>query len=144
VRELIARVQGADDGQVADVVGGDFNCTPGSPWYAELSNALGASLQQLGGGAPFVTWDGLSAKSAGETLDYIFVKTRTSFQSAQGSLRVAFTAPSLDQRLSDHLGIEALVSLLPARRLARAQRPLNASSSLPALTTAEHTYAAGN
>jgi endonuclease/exonuclease/phosphatase family metal-dependent hydrolase len=112
VRELVSRVQSAEDGQIADLVGGDFNCTPQSTLYRELETTLGASVQHLGGNEPFVTWDGLSAKpNAGQTLDYIFIRNRASFQSVQASQRVAFAVANQQQRLSDHLGIEAVVNL---------------------------------
>ena len=81
VRELVSRVQAAEDGQIADLVGGDFNCTPESPLCRELANSLGPSVQQLGGTDPFVTWDGLSAKpGAGQTIDYIFIRERAPCQ----------------------------------------------------------------
>ena len=115
VRELLSHVQAAEDGQIADLVGGDFNCTPESPLCRELVNSLGASVQQLGGADPFVTWDGLSAKRcAGQTIDHIFIRKRTTFQNLQAVPRVAFATTSLAERLSDHLGIEAVVNLRPA------------------------------
>jgi len=49
IRQLISRVQAAEDGQMADLVGGDFNCTPDSALYRELANSLGPSVQQLSG-----------------------------------------------------------------------------------------------
>jgi endonuclease/exonuclease/phosphatase family metal-dependent hydrolase len=141
IRELVSRVQAAEDGQIADLVGGDFNCTPASALYRELENSLGPSVQQLSGANPFVTWDGMSAKpGAGQTLDYIFVRTRASFQNPQAVPRVAFAA-SLDQRLSDHLGIEVLVDLSPGASLARGIRPVNEPSQLHAIATARNIYA---
>ena len=108
IGELVKRVQAAEDGQVADLIGGDFNSTPESPCCRELVNSLGPGVQPLGRGQPFVTWDGLSAEpGAGQTLDYIFLRERTRFW-ACGVLRVAFAAREPDQRLSDHFGIEAV------------------------------------
>lgn len=125
VRELIWRIKTAEDGQIADLVGGDFNCTPGSLEYSQLENALGPSLQQLSGAAHFLTWDGLSTKpGAGETLDYIFVRGQSVSPSVSAPPRMVFTAPTLQQRLSDHLGIEALVNLGPWPRLAVGSEPL--------------------
>jgi endonuclease/exonuclease/phosphatase family metal-dependent hydrolase len=118
IRELVARVRAAQDGQIADLVGGDFNCTPQSPSYRELVDALGPSVQQLGGAHPFVTFDGLSAKpGAGQTIDYIFLRPRIPCPTPQAAPCVVFTAPGLQQRLSDHLGIEAVVNLTPASSL---------------------------
>jgi endonuclease/exonuclease/phosphatase family metal-dependent hydrolase len=133
VRELAARVQAADDGQVADLVGGDFNCTPRSDLCGELVKSLGPSVQQLGGAEPFVTWDGLSAKpGAGQTLDYIFIRGQEILQNPQAAPRAVFAAGSPDQRLSDHLGMEAVVDLSPAPTLAGAFGPMLQSSPLSA------------
>jgi endonuclease/exonuclease/phosphatase family metal-dependent hydrolase len=144
IRELVSRVQEAKDDQIADVIGGDFNCTPESSLYWELANSFGSSLQQLNGGSPFVTWDGLSAKpGAGQTLDYVFVRDHTPFQKLRAVPRVAFTASSLDQRLSDHLGIEAVVDFRPDLTLARAMRPFNESSELPRVAAPQNIYAGG-
>ena len=111
-RELVSRVQAAEDGQIADLVGGDFNCAPDSPLGRELAISLGPSVQQLGGLDPFVTWDGLSARpGAGEMIDHIFIRERSAFQNLQALPRVVFAATNLEQRLSDHLGVEAVVNL---------------------------------
>ena len=112
VRELIARIQATDDGQVADIVGGDFNCTPESPLYQRLASNLGPNLQQISGAAQFITWDGLSSKTdAGQTIDYFFVRERIRFANMTASEKVAFTNSATQQRLSDHFGIEATLSL---------------------------------
>jgi len=119
VHELIALVQATEDGQVADLVGGDFNCTPDSPLCSELIRDLGPSLQQLSGCECFTTWDGLSKKpGAGHMIDYIFIHERATFDGLQASQQVAFTADKLKDRLSDHLGIEAVVNLNSARSVA--------------------------
>jgi endonuclease/exonuclease/phosphatase family metal-dependent hydrolase len=121
IRELVSAVQAAEDGQIADLVGGDFNTTPDSPLYQELSRSIGPSVQQLSGVAPFVTWDGLSDKpGSGQTLDYIFVRSRVPFQTVEASPRVAFQAANFEQRLSDHLGLEAVVNLTVGPSLAKA------------------------
>ena len=107
IAELIARVNEAEDGQIADLVGGDFNCTPESVFVPELEIALGPSVQRLGGIKPFVTWDGLSSKpGAGQTLDYIFVRPGTKTLSA---------AIHRDHRgdvyLTDHFPVSAVIRL---------------------------------
>ena len=144
IRELVARVLGAEDGQIADLVGGDFNCTPQSPLYRELANSLGPSVQQPGGADPFVTWDGLSAKPrAGQTIDYIFIRPRTTCNSLQAAVRVAFTAAGLEQRLSDHLGIEAVVNLSPASSLTAVAGPLLESPPLRTVAAGQAVYGGG-
>lgn len=125
VQELISRVQSAEDGQVADLVGGDFNCTPQCPLYFELEHALGRTVYELGGEQPFVTWNNLSAKpGAGQTLDYIFVREHRAPQGFDAFARVAFASTSPAQQLSDHLGLEAVVKLSPGAGLAGLIGPL--------------------
>jgi hypothetical protein len=111
IRELESHVHGAHDDQIADLVGGDFNCTPASSFCRELQTEIGPSVEQLAGVAPFATWDGLSVEpGAGQTLDYIFVRGRTAFQGLEVP-HLVFAAASPAQRLSDHFGIEAVVNL---------------------------------
>jgi endonuclease/exonuclease/phosphatase family metal-dependent hydrolase len=125
VQELVSYVQAAEDGQIADLVGGDFNCTPESPFFQELQQSLGPTVCELGGNKPFVTWNNLSAKpGAGQTLDYIFVREHQVLQSVEAFARVAFTGSSPARQLSDHLGLEAVVKLSPSVGLAGLNRPL--------------------
>jgi endonuclease/exonuclease/phosphatase family metal-dependent hydrolase len=141
IRELESHVQAAQDGQIADLVGGDFNCTPESRSFRELVNGLGPSVQQLGGTEPFVTWDGMSGKhGAGETLDHIFIKKRATFQNVKAIQRVAFAAESLEQRLSDHFGIEAMVTLSGTPSLAQPLGMLLGTARLPVVTAAQGMY----
>lgn len=134
VLEIVSRVQAADDGQIADLVGGDFNCTPESALFQELSKALGPSVQQLAGIKPFVTWDGMSAKpGAGVTLDYFFIKGRVPLQHWQAMPRVAFATDRLTQRLSDHFGLETEINLSPASGLAKANGSSEQEASLHAI-----------
>jgi endonuclease/exonuclease/phosphatase family metal-dependent hydrolase len=143
VHELVARVTAAQDGQIVDLVAGDFNCTPDSPLYRELSAALGPSAQELSGNSLFVTWDGLSAKpGAGETLDHIFIRRR--FQSVRASPHVAFSAARKEDRLSDHFGIEAVLSLSTGPSLAGAIAPVRDSFGVLNVASKHGTYAAGD
>jgi endonuclease/exonuclease/phosphatase family metal-dependent hydrolase len=112
VQELVSCVHAAEDGQIADLVGGDFNCTPESPLYRELQQALGPTVYELGGDEPFVTWHRLSAKpAAGLTLDYIFVRASRALQRVEALARVAFAGLSPALRLSDHLALEVVLTL---------------------------------
>jgi endonuclease/exonuclease/phosphatase family metal-dependent hydrolase len=144
LREIESHVLAAEDGQIADLVGGDFNCTPDSAFVRELADSLGPSVQQLGGANPFVTWDDLSTKPGnGQTLDYIFIRERTKFQNVQAATRVAFTAANLKQRLSDHLGIEAEVKLSLEPSLAGVIGPLVENPRLSAIATGQDIYVGG-
>jgi endonuclease/exonuclease/phosphatase family metal-dependent hydrolase len=132
IEELIARVNEAHDGQIADLVGGDFNCTPESLAFVELETALGPCVQNLGGIPPFVTWDGLSSKpGAGQTLDYIFVRPRVTLEKMDAVPQVAFCTLNPRERLSDHFGIEAVVSLGLTPVIARQPASMAVGLTLP-------------
>ena len=75
VTELIAWINDAHDGQIADIVGGDFNFTPGSDEFRHFVAAIGPDVHQLAGNAAFPTWDALKlVPGSGEALDHIFVR----------------------------------------------------------------------
>jgi len=117
IGEVIARVQAADDHQIADLVGGDFNVSPDSELWTDLENALGPSMDEIAGTGPFVTFDALSQKPGhDEKLDYIFLRQRIP-QDLLASSRAVFEAP-LRKRLSDHLGIQTVIHLKAASALA--------------------------
>jgi len=131
IAELIARVNEAEDGQMADLVGGDFNCTPDSVFVWDLETALGPTVQKLSGIKPFVTWDGLSSKpGTGQTLDYIFVRPRVTLEKMDAVPQLAFYTRNPRERLSDHFGIEAVVSLSPAPLFATVPESISASMTL--------------
>jgi len=120
IHELVAAVQAADDGQLADVIGGDFNCTPGSILFHELETALGPTVHQICGTKPFITWRAAKAKRAREeTLDHIFVRPSRTLQETRAFARLVFAPPDHRERLSDHLGIEATLELVPTTTRAR-------------------------
>jgi endonuclease/exonuclease/phosphatase family metal-dependent hydrolase len=145
VRELIARVRTAHDGQIADLVAGDFNCTPESPLYRELSRALGPTAQELGGTSPFATWDGLSAKpGAGEILDHVFVRRCMPVQSVRASQHVAFSAARRKDRLSDHFGVEAALDLGVGPSLAGTVGPVFQGPSVLNVMSEPETHTAGD
>lgn len=119
IRELLAHVEAAQDGQCLDLVGGDFNCTPESASYRELASALGPNVQQAADAQPFITWQKVSPKPGpGRTVDYIFVRSRGTGAELKAALHLAFSARKPQDQLSDHLGIEAVVTLNPETRLA--------------------------
>jgi endonuclease/exonuclease/phosphatase family metal-dependent hydrolase len=131
IRELVSHVEAAQDGQIADLVGGDFNCPPDCLLYRELAKEFGPDLQELTGAPPFITWDGMSKKSGtGQTLDHIFIRPRTILQELKPQTHMAFAAQTLEQRLSDHFGIEATVNLTPAPSVAGVARSMRHDSSM--------------
>ena len=144
IAELIARVNQTEDGQIADLVGGDFNCTPESASVRELEAALGPSVQKLAGAKPFVTWDGLSSKpGVGQTLDYIFVRSRVRFENMAAGSEVAFYVRNPRERLSDHFGIEAFVSLSPPPLAATLSGSLSGSIALGQAVLKRTSFAEG-
>jgi endonuclease/exonuclease/phosphatase family metal-dependent hydrolase len=145
VGQLVARVKAAEDGQLADIVAGDFNCTPDSPLYRELSDAFGPSAQDLSGKSPFVTFDGLSGKGGPrETLDHIFIRRSSPFQSVRASSHVAFSAARREERLSDHFGIEAVLNVSTEPALAGAIGPTFSSPGVLNLVPDFETQPAGD
>jgi endonuclease/exonuclease/phosphatase family metal-dependent hydrolase len=112
ITELVHWVQDAHDGQIADLVAGDFNCTPDSPQYQTLFQQIGPSVQSISGEPGFTTFDGLSSKpGAGETLDHAFIRILSSVEGVKASPRPIFTAESMKDRFSDHLGVEVALRL---------------------------------
>lgn len=109
--ELLGWIEASDQGQLADIVGGDFNLVPGTGEFARLESGVGPSVSQLAGMPAFPTWDGggLETQRA-ESIDHIFVrlKPRQEVVTVQVSRRFDGTAPG--DRLSDHLGLEALIT----------------------------------
>jgi endonuclease/exonuclease/phosphatase family metal-dependent hydrolase len=106
-----------------------------------LSLAFGPSAQELSGDSAFVTWDGLSGKRGGETLDHIFVHRSTPFQSVRASPHVAFSAARREDRLSDHFGIEAELQLGTGPSLAGAGETDFTSAGAPGLVPEDASFA---
>jgi endonuclease/exonuclease/phosphatase family metal-dependent hydrolase len=112
IAELLGWIRKAANGQFADLIGGDFNCTPDSADYRKLSRALGPEVEELKGPGHFVTYDGLSADPLrAQTLDYVFIRRGPQAGKLRASPSVAFTASGTQQRLSDHFGIQVPMSL---------------------------------
>lgn len=112
IGELVRWIEEADDGQIADIVGGDFNFTPDSEEFRRFVSAVGFSVHQLAKSAPLPTWDGLRpAPGGGETLDHIFVKPRRAEEKITAQPRRLFWAARREERLSDHMGVEALLTI---------------------------------
>src|SRR4051812_6743158 len=75
IAELIGWIKEAKGGQLADVVGGDFNFTPESEEFKRFVAAIGPDVHQLAKDAPFPTWDGLQPNPGiGQTLDHMFIR----------------------------------------------------------------------
>jgi endonuclease/exonuclease/phosphatase family metal-dependent hydrolase len=119
IAELIKWVHEADDGQAADIVGGDFNFTPGTREFDQLVASIGPSVHELSGETVLPTWDGLSAKpGAGEALDHIFIRMREPVEEVHARPRRIFTAARIEDRLSDHMGMEARLTFGTATTVA--------------------------
>jgi endonuclease/exonuclease/phosphatase family metal-dependent hydrolase len=108
ISELIGWVTSAHDGQVADIVGGDFNATPESRDFGRLVSGIGPDVHQFAGDNPLLTWDGLKlAPRAAQALDHIFIKLRQSDYEIAAKQERLFAATRPQDRLSDHMAIEA-------------------------------------
>jgi len=107
VAELVNWVNAARDGQIADVVAGDFNCTPESQQYQTLLQQIGPSVQAISGEPGFTTFDGLSTRSgAGKILDHAFIRIVSAVEGVKASPRAIFTERRMKDRISDHLGVD--------------------------------------
>ncbi len=58
IAELADWVRQAEQGQGADIIAGDFNCTPDSEEYLQLTRLLGADAHPPESQPHFVTYDG--------------------------------------------------------------------------------------
>ncbi len=107
IEQLAAWVRDADDGQTADVVGGDFNSTPDSPEFKLLSLELGQTVHEIAHLAFLPTYDGLSPDpKMAQTIDYLFIRPRTSIDKLQAAPAITFTNANPRQRFSDHVALE--------------------------------------
>jgi endonuclease/exonuclease/phosphatase family metal-dependent hydrolase len=132
ITELVSWVAATRDGQIADLVAGDFNCTPESEQYRVLSQQIGPSVQSISGKPGFTTFDGLSTSAvAGQILDHAFIRILTAIDGIEASPRAVFTAERITDRLSDHLGIEVALRFALSPQVGRGIETL-ASGPTPA------------
>jgi len=132
IEELIGWVEEADEGQVLDLIAGDFNCLPGSVHHRRLCEAFGSSVRPGGSADYFPTWDGLSDDpSRAKTLDYVFIRKRAGAGRLQSRTEPAFTAAAVGQRCSDHLGVMAELEFGRAPGLFAGGGPFSARRALP-------------
>lgn len=110
IAQLAAWVRDAQDGQTADLVGGDFNSTPDSAEFRLLSRELGQTAHEVAC-LPFSpTYDGLSRDpSRAQTIDYLFIRPRTPINKLEAAPALKFTNADLRQRCSDHVALEVTV-----------------------------------
>ena len=107
IKQLAAWVRDADDGQTADLVGGDFNSTPGSPEFKLLSRELGETAHEIAH-LPFTaTYDGLSVDpKKAQTIDYLFIRPRIAMNQLEAVPTITFTNANPRERFSDHVALE--------------------------------------
>jgi len=114
IDELTAWVAASDDGQIADMVAGDFNCEPGSPPYQRLQERFGPGVVDPTRDRSVCTYDGM--KPQGPThlaLDHVLIRLRQPLQTAQVNSAVVFNSLRVQDRLSDHLGVLVDLNLVP-------------------------------
>ena len=106
IKQLARWVEGSEDGQVADMVAGDFNCSPGSVRYAQLVEGIGPSALELSESKPFCTYDGANPDgNVHLAVDHIFVRVRQPMKPLQAEAEATFAASRREDRLSDHYGV---------------------------------------
>jgi endonuclease/exonuclease/phosphatase family metal-dependent hydrolase len=112
IAELGSWVRQARDGQIADLVAGDFNSEPGTPEYERLAAELGPGSLGISEPKPFATYGGVAKDHYGWlSLDHLFIRLPNPVPPALVDSRPVFDAHYPSERLSDHLGVEADVSL---------------------------------
>jgi len=125
IGELAAWVSQARDGQIADIIAGDFNCTPESSEYDQLVRELGQDVCGLGNQRHFATHFGAGSKPGeASTLDYVFVRARRPSLAFRAGFEPVIGADQTGEWLSDHLGLGVDLTLdvvpvfskLPARQ----------------------------
>jgi endonuclease/exonuclease/phosphatase family metal-dependent hydrolase len=137
IAQLVRWIEEADDGQVADIVGGDFNFTPESGEFRHFAAAVGPSVHQLAKQVAPPSWDGLKpAPAAGQALDHIFVKLRPPLDEVCAYPRRILAASRRSDRLSDHMGVEALLTFRSAGEIGPANLVLQAASPARRKTSA--------
>jgi len=123
IDELVHWVRTARDGQVADLVGGDFNCTPDGANFARLTARLGRPVHELSGVAYFPTWDARGARpSSTLAFDHVFVRAAPGVVEVTGPPHAVFGAERPEERCSDHLGVQVELRLARPARTALAAR----------------------
>lgn len=131
IEQLAAWVRGADDGQTADLVGGDFNSTPDSPEFKLLSRELGQTAHELAHLQFSPTYDGLSPDpKMAQTIDYLFIRPRAPVSGLEAAPTIAFTNADPQQRLSDHVALEVALRF-HVRSFFASTRVTNGSSRQP-------------
>jgi endonuclease/exonuclease/phosphatase family metal-dependent hydrolase len=129
VRELVRWVEEAEDRQVADIVAGDFNFTPGSREFRRIT-VLGPSVYELAQMQALPTWDGLKdGPDAGRTLDHIFVRMKWPGDKVSAEPARIFAAWRREDRLSDHMGVAAWLSFSGRTARSSATLAFRAASS---------------
>jgi endonuclease/exonuclease/phosphatase family metal-dependent hydrolase len=130
IAELAVWVRQAENGQAADLIAGDFNCTPDSEQYDQLKRLFGPDVHQPGSKPHFSTYDGCTTDSANaRTLDYVFVRVRQTRLAYAATAAPAMDSDQIEQRLSDHLAVRVDLLLEVA--------PLSAQSPAFDLHTAQ-------
>jgi endonuclease/exonuclease/phosphatase family metal-dependent hydrolase len=112
VEELAGWVRQAEDGQIADLVAGDFNCEPGSAEFAHLSRYLGPGELELSEQRPFATYDAAARRRGiGLSLDHLFIRPRAPLMRVAADPRAVLAGDRPHAPFSDHLGVRVGLSL---------------------------------
>jgi endonuclease/exonuclease/phosphatase family metal-dependent hydrolase len=111
IHELTQWVQNANDNQIADIVAGDFNCTPDSPAYALLVHHFGEDLTSKHPNPHLITYLGSNHPSDPAcTLDYAFLHTKHQ-QLAVTAQTHPFVPQGTHSPLSDHIGLNVQLDI---------------------------------
>lgn len=124
IAQLATWVREAEDGQVADLVAGDFNSAPESEPYQRLLESIGPGALELSHSQPICTFDGMNPDGPRHlALDHVFVHLRQPALSLRANPELTFTAAQRQDRLSDHCGLLVGLRLAPALNVKEDVRP---------------------
>lgn len=113
--ELVHWITSSEDGQIADIVAGDFNFAPESEAFHRFVAAIGPSVNQLTRQVALPTWDGCQpARGEGLVLDHIFIRTRQPVDGICPGVQRVFAVNRRADGLSDPMGIEAALKFKTA------------------------------
>ncbi len=134
IQELAQWVRQSEDNQIADIIAGDFNCTPDSQAYALLVQHFGEDLTSNHPNPHIITYLGSNHPSDPAcTLDYAFLHTKHQQLSVTAQTH-PFTPQGNLTHLSDHIGLNVQLDIqIPTTLLSAINTTAPPTQEQPAL-----------
>jgi endonuclease/exonuclease/phosphatase family metal-dependent hydrolase len=107
IAELLQWVRETEDGQILDIVAGDFNCTPDSHEHRVMTRHWGLDVQAVLRQSQAPTYHAPKSRPRpAKTIDYVFFVPRRGLEFLWGGSEILFAADSRKERLSDHFALQ--------------------------------------